>query len=141
MHDVKNVLSRMKVAFDVSKLAELAHKLNVSVSSIDSWRARGSIPEKNLLKTSQMSGVSVEWLLYGDKKASNSIKANNNSGSVNNFQLNNVTDCEINHNMTNESIIKEDEFTELCSLIKTYASSLMMEEIKEKLLRIKKAHQ
>lgn len=65
MQGIKGILNRMKEAFGVETFGDLADKLEVSSSSIDSWRARGSVPEKNILKTSQMCGVSSEWLLKG----------------------------------------------------------------------------
>lgn len=67
MQGIKDVLNRMKEAFNASTYKDLADKLGVSQSSIDSWRSRGAVPEKNLLKTSQMCGVSIDWLETGEE--------------------------------------------------------------------------
>jgi len=74
MQDIKGILKRMKEAFNVATYKDLANELGVSLSAIDSWRARGAVPEKNLLKTSQMTGVSVKWLETGEDKQNKSIQ-------------------------------------------------------------------
>jgi len=66
--DIRPVLSRMKKSFNVDTFKELADKLNVSYSTIDAWKARNKIPEKNLLKTSQICHVSLDWLKTGENQ-------------------------------------------------------------------------
>jgi len=83
MQGIKGVLNRMKEAFGVETFSDLADKLEVSSSSIDSWRARGSVPEKNILKTSQMCGVSSEWLLNGGNLKSKQEKSSQETITIN----------------------------------------------------------
>ena len=65
MSDVKNILKRMKQALDAKNLAEVSQKLGVSEHTINTWRQRGEIPEKHLLKCTHMNGINYDWLLTG----------------------------------------------------------------------------
>lgn len=70
MHNVKNsdvfdILIRMMKALKADSELELAEILGISQSTISTWKIRKKIPEKNILRTSQMSGVPFEWLKTG----------------------------------------------------------------------------
>jgi len=65
MSDVMGILSRMMTAFDVSKYKDLAHKLGVSPNTIDVWKKREKIPEKNILKCVNLTGYPLEWIENG----------------------------------------------------------------------------
>jgi len=64
---VKNTIKKIKLAFNVSTNKQLAVKLGISTSSLDAWPSRNVIPEKHLLKTVQLTGVSMEWLTNEDE--------------------------------------------------------------------------
>jgi DNA-binding XRE family transcriptional regulator len=95
------------------------------------------------------------WLLTGKGSMYLEESNKNNSGTINGdinssnggIVINGVQDCDINHQApvkpTNKSQITmntEEELTELCSLIKDYATPKYRMEIKEKLLRFKELH-
>ncbi len=63
---VKEILKRMKQAYKVKSFKELAQKLGVSESTIDSWKARGSIPDKYILQTVHLQGIDKTWLETGE---------------------------------------------------------------------------
>ena len=60
MDEVNTKIHQMKRALSVKTNIELAHKLGLSRHSISNWQRRGAIPEKILLKFSQMTGQSIE---------------------------------------------------------------------------------
>ena len=63
---VKEILKRMKQVYNVKSFKELAQKLGVSESTIDSWKARGSIPDKYILQTVHLQGIDKTWLETGE---------------------------------------------------------------------------
>ena len=63
---VKEILKRMKIVYNAKSFKELAQKLGVSESTIDSWRNRNSIPEKYILNTLHTQGINKDWLLTGE---------------------------------------------------------------------------
>ena len=63
---VKEILKRMKIIYNAKSFKELAQKLGVSESTIDSWRNRNSIPEKYILNTLHTQGINKTWLLTGE---------------------------------------------------------------------------
>ena len=65
MQNIKEVISRIKEVLGVEKQKEIAEKLGVSPSAIDNWHRRKKIPEKSLLKISQMTDTTIDWLLTG----------------------------------------------------------------------------
>ena len=82
--EIKAILQRMKKSFNVDTYKELAEKLDVSYSSIDSQKARSKIPEKNLLKISQICHVSLDWLKTGkEQNLSDKVKLKINNKLVN----------------------------------------------------------
>ena len=65
--NVSLVTKKMKIAMNVTSYLELANQLNISLPTIDSWKKRNAIPNKYLLKVSEDTGVSIDWLLSEDK--------------------------------------------------------------------------
>jgi len=63
--DINGLLSRMMIAYKVKKFKDLAEKLGVSSNTVDVWKRRGSIPEKNILKCINMTNCNENWLLNG----------------------------------------------------------------------------
>jgi hypothetical protein len=63
--DINGLLSRMMIAYKVKKFKDLAEKLGVSSNTVDVWKRRGSIPEKNILKCINMTACNEDWLLSG----------------------------------------------------------------------------
>ena len=66
MNDIKSIINRMKKAFQVNTNKELAKKLGTSLSNIDNWKKRNTIPQKYILLTSQMNNINPDWLLTGE---------------------------------------------------------------------------
>jgi len=63
--DINSLLSRMMIVYKVKKFKDLAEKLGVSSNTVDVWKRRGSIPEKNILKCINMTACNEDWLLNG----------------------------------------------------------------------------
>ncbi len=63
--DIHDILFRMMKAFGTQREVELAEILGIQQSTISTWKTRKKIPEKNILLTSQMTGVSLRWLKTG----------------------------------------------------------------------------
>jgi len=95
------------------------------------------------------------WLLTGKGSMYLEESSKNNSGTINGdinssnggIVINGVQDCDINHNTPSKptqkhktTIDSEEELSEICQLIKDYATPKYRMEIKEKLLRFKELH-
>ena len=65
--NVKITTEKMKIAMNATSYLELAKQLNITLPTIDSWKKRNTIPNKYLLKVSEDTGVSIDWLLDEDK--------------------------------------------------------------------------
>ncbi|UYF42553.1 helix-turn-helix domain containing protein [Aliarcobacter cryaerophilus] len=65
--NVKITTEKMKIAMNATSYLELAKQLNITLPTIDSWKKRNTIPNKYLLKVSEDTGVSIDWLLSEDK--------------------------------------------------------------------------
>jgi len=63
--DINSLLSRMMIVYKVKKFKDLAEKLGVSSNTVDVWKRRGYIPEKNILKCINMTACNENWLLSG----------------------------------------------------------------------------
>ncbi len=72
MSDVKSIIDRMKQVLNVRTNSELAAKLGTTLSNVDNWKKRKSIPDKYILLTSQMTGADQSWLLTGQGSMFNS---------------------------------------------------------------------
>ncbi len=127
--EVRQVLSRMMLEFDVSKFKDLALKLGVSENTIDVWKRRKNIPEKNLLKCVHLTDCDYNWLLTGDKKeVSHSVIGDNNvnigNGNGNNVHIN---ISQFDH---------KDDIKEIIELLR-YAPSGFLDTVKDRLKQFK----
>ena len=109
---VKEVLKRMRIAFGVSSLKEMCRKLKISDTTVSSWRKRQNIPEKHILKCSQITGFDYEWLLLG-KEIDANLSKNNIVGDSNIM-------VDGNHNVVandSKNINYNNDIKEICDLL------------------------
>lgn len=81
--NVKITTEKMKIAMNATSYLELAKQLNITLPTIDSWKKRNTIPNKYLLKVSEDTGVSIDWLLDEDKPTFNISGGSKNISQVN----------------------------------------------------------
>ena len=81
--NVKITTEKMKIAMNATSYLELANQLNITLPTIDSWKKRNTIPNKYLLKVSEDTGVSIDWLLDEDKPTFNISGGSKNISQVN----------------------------------------------------------
>lgn len=62
---IEDVLLRLAEVYGASTDTELARALDVTSSTISSWKARGSIPYAKCVEASQARCISLDWLLAG----------------------------------------------------------------------------
>jgi len=67
MNNYSEIIDRMKTALDAKTFKELAEKIGVASYTIDNWKKRKAVPEKNLLKCAELTGVSYNYLKTGEK--------------------------------------------------------------------------
>lgn len=126
--DVKITTEKMKIAMDVTSYSELASQLNITLSTIDSWKKRNAIPNKYLLKVAEETGVSLDWLSSEDKPTFHI-----SGGTKNISQVNGGT---INQGSENEDELELfEEFKKIENLAKM---TKKMNFLKEELEKIKK---
>lgn len=126
--DVKITTEKMKIAMDVTSYSELANQLNITLSTIDSWKKRNAIPNKYLLKVAEETGVSLDWLSSEDKPTFHI-----SGGTKNISQVNGGT---INQGSENEDELELfEEFKKIENLAKM---TKKMNFLKEELEKIKK---
>ena len=65
--NAKVVLDKIKVALECDTYIEIADALDVTAGAVDNWKKRNAIPNKYLLKVTEDTGVSLDWLLSEDK--------------------------------------------------------------------------
>lgn len=65
-HDLTSPVPRMQEALGVDTLGQLAARLEANLSTVKSWSARGQIPLRWLIRCKQLSGRSLQWLVFGD---------------------------------------------------------------------------
>lgn len=85
--DIKNILDRIKKAYNVQTYKELAEVFNIKYSTIDNWKLRKKIPEKYIVRAAQDCDVEIEWIKEGKSKKNkeNSLITINNK--LNHFPL------------------------------------------------------
>ena len=66
MKKITPILNRMKQVLNVKTDKELTKKLEMSYSTLDTWKNRDRIPEKRLLEFSLKYQVPMNWLLTGE---------------------------------------------------------------------------
>ena len=126
MLGVNDIIARMKSAFGVKTHRELTDILGLSESSLSNWQRRKIVPEKILLKCSQLTGFSYDWLLTGEKKSEKETSIGNNSIVMGDIQGNN------NININISQFDHKDDIVEIIELLE-YAPSGFLTTIKERL--------
>ena len=86
--NVKITTEKMKIAMNATSYLELAKQLNITLPTIDSWKKRNTIPNKYLLKVSEDTGVSIDWLLDEDKPTFHISGGSKNISQVNGGTIN-----------------------------------------------------
>ena len=86
--NVKITTEKMKIAMNATSYLELANQLNITLPTIDSWKKRNTIPNKYLLKVSEDTGVSIDWLLDEDKPTFHISGGSKNISQVNGGTIN-----------------------------------------------------
>lgn len=123
MQNTKNILRKIRLSYEVSTNAELAQKLGLTVSAIEAWSRRKSIPERYLFKCVGETGVALDWLLDEDKPIFHI-----SGGSKHIFQVNNSTIS----SEANEELELFEEFEKIETLAKM---SKKMDFLKEELIK------
>ena len=86
--NVKTTAEKMKTAMEKNSFSELAEELDITLATIDSWKRRNTIPNKYLLKVSEKTGVSLDWLLDEDKPTFHISGGSKNISQVNDSTIN-----------------------------------------------------
>jgi len=130
-------------------LEELSKAISIGRTTLIDYENGKSEPKASiLLKISEFCKTNELWLLTGkgsmylEKDNSFSLENSQNnieSSNINNIHLNNVQDCDINH-LSSPLHLASGDINDFCQLIKDYATPKMIEEIKQKLLKIKELH-
>ena len=81
--NTKNVLDKIKIALGCDTYIDIANALDVTAGAVDNWKKRNTIPNKYLLKVSEDTGVSIDWLLDEDKPTFNISGGSKNISQVN----------------------------------------------------------
>jgi uncharacterized protein YjcR len=148
LNRVEEVLNRLYLAININKDVEFCHKYGIKANTLSTWKKRDSLPYEHIENISQSENISMDWLLTGkgsmylEKDNSFSLENSQNnveSSNINNIHLNNVQDCDINH-LSSPLHLASGDINDFCQLIKDYATPKMIEEIKQKLLKIKELH-
>jgi transcriptional regulator with XRE-family HTH domain len=92
--NVKITTEKMKIAMNATSYLELAKQLNITLPTIDSWKKRNTIPNKYLLKVSEDTGVSIDWLLDEDKPTFHISGGSKNISQVNGGTINQGSEIE-----------------------------------------------
>jgi transcriptional regulator with XRE-family HTH domain len=92
--NVKITTEKMKIAMNATSYLELAKQLNITLPTIDSWKKRNTIPNKYLLKVSEDTGVSIDWLLSEDKPTFHISGGSKNISQVNGGIINQGSEIE-----------------------------------------------
>ncbi len=66
--DYTEVIERMKQAAKLGNDSRLARALGVTPQAFSNYRKLGKVSSDMIVKFSEMYGVSVDWLLYGDSE-------------------------------------------------------------------------
>lgn len=123
--NVKVVAEKMKIAMETNSFSELAEKLDIALATIDSWKRRNAIPNKYLLKVTENTGVSLDWLLDEDKPTFHISDGTKKISQVNGGITNQGSD-------KNEALELFEEFEKIETLAKM---SKKMDFLKEELIK------
>lgn len=125
--NVSSVNRKIKKAYEVSTNAELAIKLGITVSAIEAWSRRKSIPDGYLFQCVNETGVSLDWLLDEDKPTFHISGGNKNISQVNGGTINQGFD-------KNEALEFFEEFKKIENLARITGK---VDFLKEELEKIK----
>lgn len=104
--NAKNVLDKIKIALGCDTYIDISNALNVTAGAVDNWKKRNAIPNKYLLKVSEDTGVSIDWLLSEDKPTFN---ISGGSGNINQQNLKNGARVIYNNSEKENEINSFDE--------------------------------
>lgn len=65
MSDVEEIIERMMNAYRFEKFIELTKRLGVAHTAISGWRRREKVARSAIIKCSEDTGVSVDYIQYG----------------------------------------------------------------------------
>lgn len=65
--NAKELIKKIKFAYQVTTNPELAEKLGITLSAIEQWSKKNKVPEKYITRCTFDTGVSFDWLLSEDK--------------------------------------------------------------------------
>ena len=92
--NTKNVLDKIKIALGCDTYIDIANALDVTAGAVDNWKKRNTIPNKYLLKVSEDTGVSIDWLLNEDKPTFHISGGSKNISQVNGGIINQGSEIE-----------------------------------------------
>ena len=129
--NTKNVLDKIKIALGCDTYIDIANALDVTAGAVDNWKKRNTIPNKYLLKVSEDTGVSIDWLLSEDKPTFHISGGSKNISQVNGGIINQGSEKE-------EELELFEEFKQIENLAKMTNKMDFLEKelktIKEKLI-------
>ena len=129
--NTKNVLDKIKIALGCDTYIDIANALDVTAGAVDNWKKRNTIPNKYLLKVSEDTGVSIDWLLSEDKPTFHISGGSKNISQVNVGTINQGSEKE-------EELELFEEFKKIENLAKMTNKMDFLEKelktIKEKLI-------
>jgi len=156
LNNINQIIDRMRIVTNARTYEDLAKKLGITLSGLNSWKKMGKIPEKNILKCMYLTNTTREYLLYGeinqDKISINgnhnlAINGNNNNNIIlDDKKAKNDLNIQIDIKDTgkttreNEPMAFEFYLKEVCDLLKEYGSFSLIWELRKKLLQIKALH-
>ncbi len=129
--DAKNLIKKIKTAYQIATNPELANKLGLTVSAIEQWSKKNKVPDKYIFQCISDTGVSIEWLLNEDKPTFHISGGSKNISQVNGGTINQGSEKE-------EELELFEEFKKIENLAKMTNKMDFLEKelktIKEKLI-------
>ena len=126
MESIKDILNRLCEYYKVPNNRQLSDKIEVNYNTINTWIKRESIPYEKLHKIAQKESISLDWLLFGEKKSEKETSIGNNNIVMGDIQGNN------NININISQFDHKDDIVEIIELLE-YAPSGFLTTIKERL--------
>ena len=129
--DAKNLIKKIKTAYQIATNPELANKLGLTVSAIEKKKKKNKVPDKYIFQCISDTGVSIEWLLNEDKPTFHISGGSKNISQVNGGTINQGSEKE-------EELELFEEFKKIENLAKMTNKMDFLEKelktIKEKLI-------
>ena len=138
--DVTEILNRIKKAYEVKTMGDLALKMGVSATTFNTWRNRKNIPAHYILECSRLTGYDYDWLIGGSQIASATtyISGDKNVHIGGNASISGNI---LSNNIENHNGIKMEQYKDFLALIDEYGTPKIIQEFTERLLKIKAAHE